>query len=249
MPVAFARKVEFWIRTKYPDLDFQVRPIMLTKQQCVDFSLPRKPIKKSERRLEAWHERHGEGATELDALESLHPGEFARILVEEIERYYDDTLQERIDEVESEVDEQLDEINAEARADHETEIRKFRARHAKIVKDLRARIEALNKDFRKQFEGLSKDMKPRWGIIADSLGGRFDFDSVDWPEPNEGDDDDDPLFDSTRDYVEQIDRFKQHQGRPTTRKSGSGKQVNSRRKLSRLERERRSAAWRSGRRT
>ena len=42
--------------------------------------------------------------------------------------------------------------------------------------------------------------------------------SYDWPEPREGDEDDDPLFDSTRDYVEQVDRYKQHQGKPTGRK-------------------------------
>jgi hypothetical protein len=42
---------------------------------------------------------------------------------------------------------------------------------------------------------------------------------IGWPEPNEGDEDDDPLYDSTRDYEEQIDRFKLYQGKPTERKS------------------------------
>ena len=37
----------------------------------------------------------------------------------------------------------------------------------------------------------------------------------DWPEPAEGDDDPDPLFDSTREFVEQVDRYKEHQGKPT----------------------------------
>jgi hypothetical protein len=35
--------------------------------------------------------------------------------------------------------------------------------------------------------------------------------NYDWPH-----EDDDPLFDSTRDYVEQMDRYKQHQGKPIT---------------------------------
>jgi hypothetical protein len=39
---------------------------------------------------------------------------------------------------------------------------------------------------------------------------------IDWPEPAEGVEDGDPLFDSTRGYVEQIDRYKKHQDRPTT---------------------------------
>jgi hypothetical protein len=45
-----------------------------------------------------------------------------------------------------------------------------------------------------------------------------DLDEVEWPEPEAGDEDDDPLFDSTRGYVEQIDRYKQHQGKPTERR-------------------------------
>jgi hypothetical protein len=40
---------------------------------------------------------------------------------------------------------------------------------------------------------------------------------VEWPEP-EGDDDPDPLFDSRRDYVTQIDRYKEFQGKATDRK-------------------------------
>jgi hypothetical protein len=222
MPVAAARKMEFWIRSEYPDADVQLRPVALTKQQCIDYDLPRTPLKDTEPRKEAWEQRHGEGATELDALEALHPGELSRILIAEVERYYDDTLQERIDAVESEVDDRLDEINAEVHAKHGMKIKSFCTKHAAIVKELRARIKALNDDFRKQFQKLSGDMKPCWDAILNSLDGRFDFDSIEWPEPKEGDEDPDPLFDSTRDYVEQIDRYKQHQGKPTTRRIGAG---------------------------
>jgi hypothetical protein len=42
--------------------------------------------------------------------------------------------------------------------------------------------------------------------------------TVDSVEPDGSDEDPDPLFDSTRDYVEQIDRFKEHQGKRTERK-------------------------------
>jgi hypothetical protein len=45
-----------------------------------------------------------------------------------------------------------------------------------------------------------------------------DADDYDWPEPAEGDEDDNPLLDTTRDYIEQIDRFKEHQDKPTSRK-------------------------------
>ena len=92
MPLAVARKVEFLLRKEGHDLDIQVRPIALTYEQCNEYRLPRTPIKKSERRAAKFEERFGEGATELDALEALRPGELARILEREIARYYDDDL-------------------------------------------------------------------------------------------------------------------------------------------------------------
>ena len=45
------------------------------------------------------------------------------------------------------------------------------------------------------------------------------------PEPEiecpdfDADEDDDPLFDSTREYVEQVDRYKEHQGKPIARRN------------------------------
>ena len=51
----------------------------------------------------AFEARYGEGVTELDALEALHPGELERILTPEILRYYDDTLDDQIDSVMSQV--------------------------------------------------------------------------------------------------------------------------------------------------
>jgi hypothetical protein len=45
-----------------------------------------------------------------------------------------------------------------------------------------------------------------------------DIDDVEWVESLEADEDSDPLFDSTRDYVDQVDRYKRHQGKPTKAK-------------------------------
>jgi len=69
-------------------------------------------MKASEQRAESFMERHDvEGATELDALEALHPGELNRILEREIERYYDDTLEDQIEDAVSDVQAELDRIN------------------------------------------------------------------------------------------------------------------------------------------
>ena len=96
MPVAVARKIEFAVLSEQENLDIQVRPVVLTPDQCVQYRLPRVPLKASEKRAANFEARFGEGATELDALEALHPGELRRILVREIERYYDTSLADEI---------------------------------------------------------------------------------------------------------------------------------------------------------
>ena len=46
-----------------------------------------------------------------------------------------------------------------------------------------------------------------------------EFDDIEWCPEFTADEDPDPLFDSQRGYVEQIDRYKRYQGKPTERKA------------------------------
>jgi hypothetical protein len=159
-----------------------------------------RPIKESEGRAAAFEARFGEGATELDALEALRPGELERILEGEIARYYDSDLADRITETAAEAQTDLDQIN--------TRIRK---RHAKA-------IAALNRERKKVIAAIAafeKKARPVLRKIESDLEAEApDVDQYDWPEPDEGDEDTDPLFDSTREYLDQIDRYKEHQGKP-----------------------------------
>jgi hypothetical protein len=204
MPVAVARKIEFMVRSEGHDLDIQVRPVVLTPEQCRQYRLPRTPIKASEHRAARFEARFGEGATELDALEALHPGELERILKREILRYYDNTLDNRINEVESEVQWELHEINAEVRRRHAKALKALEAERKKVL----AAISAFEKKARPVLRKIERDLNAE----------APDVDGFGWPEPYDGVEDDDPLFDSTRDYVEQVDRYKQHQGKTTERK-------------------------------
>ena len=93
MPVAVSRKIEHRLYLKnLHSLDIQVRPIVLTLEQCQQYRLPRTPIKDTEKRITKFEDRYGEGATELDALEALHPGQLQQIIEGEIKRYYDSDL-------------------------------------------------------------------------------------------------------------------------------------------------------------
>jgi hypothetical protein len=107
------------LRQDNPELDIQVRPIVLTHEQCVAYELPRTPIKDTERRAAKFEERFGEGATELDALEALHPGQLQRIVETEVARYYDATLDERWRVAKSAVETELYRIRQEVWDNHD----------------------------------------------------------------------------------------------------------------------------------
>jgi hypothetical protein len=207
MPVAVARKIEFELYRRRLDLDIQVRPIVLTHEQCVEYRLPRTPIKDTEKRAARFEERFGEGGTELDALEALHEGELARILEREILRYYDPTLERRSDSVAAQVERDLARASATVRRRHAGDIAALVAEHKRLTALLKA-SERKTAPIMRRIERALTAAAP-------------DLDDYAWPEPRQGDEDSDPLFDSRRDYVEQINRYKAHQGKPTERRSSS----------------------------
>jgi hypothetical protein len=88
MPVSVSRKIEFFIREQDSEADVKLKPIVLTADQCSNFKLPRTPIKETERRRGGFEDRHGVGATELDALEALMPGVMKKIIEQEISPYF-----------------------------------------------------------------------------------------------------------------------------------------------------------------
>jgi hypothetical protein len=200
MPVSVARKLEYEIQRGQEDVDLQVRHVTLTYDQCIAYRLPRTPIKETERRAGKWETRYGEGATELDALEAIRPGELRRMLVEEIERYRDPDLADRIEERAEEIQDELDVISAEVRERHAEALAAVERERLELV----AAVEAFQERAGPVLEAVDADLSAEAPDVED----------YDWPEPAEGDEDDDPLFDSNRDYFEQIDRYRVHQGKP-----------------------------------
>jgi hypothetical protein len=70
MPVSPARHIEFALRDLRPEErpDIRLHHLALTEDQVRDLELPRIPIKDSDRRKARFEEKHGKGATELNAL-------------------------------------------------------------------------------------------------------------------------------------------------------------------------------------
>ena len=85
MPMSVARKIEYAIRSDNPGLNLQLIPLVLSRDQVIQYRLPTIPIKETEVRADKFRERQQvDGAVELDALEALHPGELARIVSDAI---------------------------------------------------------------------------------------------------------------------------------------------------------------------
>jgi|APCry1669189101_1035198.scaffolds.fasta_scaffold78404_1 hypothetical protein len=132
MPVSVARKIEFFIRNGREDLDVRLFPVALTAQQCAEYKLPRIPIKESERRKDSFELIHGTGATELDALETIHPGVLAEIVGNAMDLYFDDGLEDAPAEAESDLDDQVDAINEDVYNRHRTSLADLKERYQAI---------------------------------------------------------------------------------------------------------------------
>ena len=233
MPVAAARKIEFFAMER--DLDIQLHPVVLTYDQCVEYELPRTPLKETEIRAARFEARFGEGATELDALEALHPGELRRILVREIERFHDPDFADEWRGVRSEAQRTVSEIEAEIFERHAVATDALEQRRADLkaladekladlqrqaderLADLRPLAEELMADLRRQADQFMADVFAHNAAITEDIEAEApDADEFEWPKPAGGWDD--PLLDTTREYVEQVDRYKAHQGKSITRK-------------------------------
>jgi hypothetical protein len=237
MPCAVARKIEFDLRKLAEDLNVQVRAVALTHEQCVQYALPRIPLKDTERRAPGWEARYGEGQTELDALEAIHPGMLERILRHEIERYRDPTLVARMGQATREFERDLGVINTEIRARHAAEIDEVRAAERTAeeeVNQLQAEAERIIDRLREQEERALAPIRERMSELVTGLRDLAqpviktmrreleeeapDPDTYDWPEAKEPDEDDDPLYHSRRGYLEQLDRYHKHQGKAKPKK-------------------------------
>src|SRR5262245_18836820 len=202
MPLTVARKIEHLIYRRGLDLDIQVRVVALTREQVIEYEIPSIPLKETERRAADFHEQHGGLAAELDALEALHPGELRRILAQEIERYFDPDLVAATEAAAEEFASELESITEAVHEEHHEQLDELEEDWAEIATS----IEGWNEQAQSVWRAITNDLLDATPYPADH----------DWPEPRDPDEDDDPLFDSTRDYVEQMDRHKQHQAKQNT---------------------------------
>ncbi|GLV57522.1 hypothetical protein KDH_43580 [Dictyobacter sp. S3.2.2.5] len=203
MPVAMSRKIEYFVRRFGLNLDIRVFPVVLTLEQVQYYQLPRTPIKETERRRIGFEARHGEGAVELDALEALYPGALTSILSQYIEQYYDVSLAERVSQQRQTLEQQLS-------TQWEWVIRGY----SDLIQAYRDEYEAIQADVEQRLNDFSERLRGTWHDIRLEL--ERDRDLVDQypvPEPDEATELGEGLYNSARMYIDQIEAYKQFQGR------------------------------------
>ena len=208
MPVQVARQVEYWLADYAPGADVKLTPLVLTYEQVRSYRLPRVPVKDTDRRKANFEERYGEGAVELDALEGLYPGQLAGIVQRAINPYRDETLARRLRQAQEEARNIVSEEWGEVVDPHKQELQNLERQAAAIVGAYRQELTTLARRLagelepnREQLEALQQAINNAVDDLEIALPERP---TVDVDPPDEGA----WLFDSGRNYLEQIAVYK-----------------------------------------
>lgn len=199
MPVSVARKIEFFLASdpEYQGLDIRLQPVVLTAAQIAEYSLPRAPVKDSDKRKQSFELAHGAGQVELDALEALHPGELARILEDAILQYYDVELAAHLQATHNAYREKLTATRDDLLNTHPE------------IEDLRERYTDLAESFAQAIEGLQAEMEGTWSeFSADLVSQLANSAAPEMPTAALPDEDDSKLYQSNRGYFDQLASYK-----------------------------------------
>ena len=234
MPIAAGRKLEYLRRYRGSKVNMRVYAIALTYEQCLQYQLPRTPLKESDKRKQGFEDRYGTGATELDALESLYPGELARLLETAILRFHDPNIHARVSRKQQEIMQELADIQ---RAIHArsglNDLREEYHRVADALGPLEDRhwhyklayqelMEQYDDDVRQQFERWSEQLleplKKKVHEIMRHVALEMhetmpDIQAYDLPQAQEVPLATDCLYDSERPYVNQLAAYKLFAGK------------------------------------
>ena len=202
MPKAVARKIEFTLaRFGLDHVDLKLIPLALSPEQCREYRLPRTPIKQTDKRKDKFERIFGVGATELDALEALFPGELARLLNAELDNWLDPSLSRRFRRCETEIEINLRRITNDVLGSYAEQIAEIEQQFEQIAQKLR--------NASAEFDSWEEQAAELWTAIAADLEEQSpDLSDVEVPQSEaSGETDRFVLFDSQRDYLSQMDAY------------------------------------------
>ncbi len=200
IPVAVARKVEYFLATADDGLDIKLEQIVLTEKQCIKYKLPKAP---GEERHTKFEDQYGEGITELDALEALHPGELVKIVKSYISPYYEKNQEQtdKVEELVSDIQDQLVDIEGQIAENYEEEYDKLFGEYTRIKNEFEDRVEKISEQTKVLYSKMSNEL--------DKEVYTMDYEPL--PEHELIEESDDFLFDSNRDYLKQLNYYKKFQ--------------------------------------
>lgn len=224
MPISVARKIEYFQRNEgFGELDIRLHPVVLTADQVARYNLPRVPVKDTDLRKANFEAAYGQGQVELDALEALYPGQLAEIMRDAILQYYDPTLYRRAVKKRDALRDALEQQRDAVLNDYKSDLDLLSLDYNNLLgafNDTRVRFEELIADFQPQIDAHQEELeaiKERWRSVyrgieyalqvnqLDLTDEEFALPEADLPEEN-----DDTLYSSSRDYMEQLNIYKAH---------------------------------------
>jgi DNA gyrase/topoisomerase IV subunit A len=191
----------------------------LTTEQVAHYDLPRVPVKESDLRKANFEAAHGSGQVELDALESLHPGELENLVRQEILNYYDPNLRYRASQIRGELEARLYGLSSEAQDGHQDELAALQSDYEALITDYEQtqdRFDDLVKDFQAdidQYDARLKSIRDWFSDIYNQLDRELnditvDLGEYDLPEADLPDESSSLLYSSQREYVDQLTAYK-----------------------------------------
>jgi hypothetical protein len=214
MPAVVSRQFEFWVEKYASGADMKLKPLALTAEQCEQYDLPSVPTKPGDSRAAGFQAAYGRDATELDALEALHPGVLENLIREAVAPYRDEGLADRLAEAEAEAQTALDDAWQDATADIREELDEVEEQAREILAKYEERLAALDEELQAELAPLKERLTQEWQAMA-GVCQAFDPDLPSRPEAEpdiDESDEDDWLFSSDRTYLEQLRVYKERRG-------------------------------------
>ena len=216
MPMSVARKIEYAIRSDNPGLNLQLIPLVLSRDQVIQYRLPTIPIKETEVRADKFRERQQvDGAVELDALEALHPGELARIVSDAIEpfRLADRDYRDDLNALASALRRRGEAVNVQCQEQFGDQLNELQTEFTEICETAEERFYAIQAAHTAAMEAWIEKAKPVYEKAKSFLEERRpQIDPEEIPAPGLIRHPD-ALMDSEFSYTEQMQRYRRHTGK------------------------------------
>ncbi len=198
MPIGVARIIEWMLANldEFTGMDIKLRKLILTNDQIQELNLPPAPVKSTESMKERWEAIVGDYICEIDSIDTLFAPDMVRIMRTELSRYIPSETVKKI-------------------TDYQTKlIEAFETYNDALDDKVQAALEAIHEEFAPKMAPIIEELQPSIDIdMAEELqtliDAKEDFEEPDW-EVDDGDEE--WLFDSERDYGEQLQKYKKVRG-------------------------------------